>query len=208
MYATMEVRWFHRGMLPADVVTWFQQGERCPVEPAQRVDHYLRVAEGASLGIKLREGHIEIKQRHQQFGMTQLHLQVSGLVEHWRKWSLPLIEPNDQPGHVAQPASDWIGVYKERRLQRYRITNGAELIAIPATHYPDQGCDLELTRVQASDRTWWTLSFEAFGDESVLQQNFALATKRILGRADPPVLGVEDSYGYPRWLQILSEDGK
>jgi hypothetical protein len=199
----MEVRWFYRGTLPPDVLAWFQQGARCSVDPSQRVDHYLRVAGGDSVGIKLREGRIEVKQRHRQAGVVRFHERVAGTVEHWRKWSFPLAGLNDCLASIAHPASGWIGVYKKRRLQRYQIMGDGNLVTISTEHYPNQGCDLELTDVRAAGLKWWTMSFEAFGDEGALRENLALATESILGIADPPVLEIEGSFGYPKWLQIL-----
>jgi hypothetical protein len=203
MHATMEVRWFYSGALPPDVGGWFLQGEGQPVDPSLRVDHYLPVAKGDGLGIKLREGRLELKRRHRQLGVVRLHRRVAGIMEHWRKWSFPLADLNNGLTSVVHPASGWIGVYKRRRLQRYQVLDEGELLAVSSQHYPDQGCDLELTEVQAAGAAWWTLSFEAFGTEARLQKNLGLVADRILSTTDPPVLAVEYSHGYPRWLRIV-----
>ena len=205
MLPTLEVRWFFVGAVPPDVLAWFQQGENRPAEPFRRVDRYLRLSQGDSLGIKLREGRLEVKQRQRQFGLVRLHEQVAGIQEHWRKWSFALTGSNGAHPGVELTASSWDDVHKERKLSRYRIAGDRELIAMSPTQYPSHGCDLELTKVRAAGEVWWTLSFEAFGDESTLQENLSLATDKILGIADPPMLEVESSYGYPRWLQILAQ---
>jgi hypothetical protein len=203
MLATMEVRWFYSGTLPTDVLAWFLQRERRPVDPPSRVDHYLPVAEGDSLGIKLREGRLELKQRHRRLGVVRLHRRAVGIVEHWRKWSFPLAGINDGLTSVAHPASGWIGVYKRRRLQRFQVLEEGNLVATSSQHYPDQGCDLELTEVRAVGATWWTVAFEAFGREDSLQESLGLVADSILSITDPPLLAAEDSYGYPRWLQMV-----
>jgi hypothetical protein len=203
MQATMEVRWFYGGTIPPDMVGWFHQADQHSADPSPRVDHYLRIAEGDTLGIKLREGRIELKQRHRQYGAVRLHGWVAGIMEHWRKWSFPLAGLNDGLKGAAHPASDWIDVYKRRWLQRYEVLDEEKIAAVSSQYYPDQGCDFELTEVRAAGAAWWTLGFEAFGNEDTIQENLRLLADRVLGFTDPPVLAVEDSYGYPRWLQIV-----
>jgi len=205
MISTLEVRWFCTGTVPPDVLSWFHQGEGQPAEPLPRVDHYLQIADGDSLGIKLREGRIEVKQRQRQLGAVRFHERVTGIVEHWRKWSLSLASQTGNFAGMTMPAPGWVGVHKERQLSRYRITGHRKLIAMSPAEYPDQGCDLELTRVRGSGCEWWTLGFEAFGGEANLQEHLSLAAEQLLGAADPPLLPVQNSYGYPRWLQIVAQ---
>ena len=74
MFATAEVRWFYEGAVSPEVLEWFEQGELTPEEQPYRVDYYLRLSDRDSLGIKLREGRIEVKQRHRQHGeQMRLH---------------------------------------------------------------------------------------------------------------------------------------
>jgi hypothetical protein len=51
---------------------------------------------------------------------------------------------------------------------------------------------------------WWTLGFEAFGEEGKLQQNLRLVTDYIFRRELSVALPAADSYGYPAWLSRLS----
>ena len=205
MIATLEVRWFFKGAVPADVLSWLYGSGGEPAEPLPRVDHYLRISEGDSLGIKLREGRIEVKQRQRQLGAVRLQERVIGMVEHWRKWSFALASEASDLAGMTVPASGWVGVRKERQLSRYRITADRKLIAMPALEYPDQGCDLELTSIRVSGSEWWTLGFEAFGGEANLQGHLSLAAEQLLGATGPPPLPFQDSYGYPKWLQILAQ---
>ncbi|MGD8968471.1 MAG: hypothetical protein PVI07_13255, partial [Anaerolineae bacterium] len=59
-----------------------------------REDHYLRLSDTYALGIKLRQGRIEAKQRVRRPGVVRFHERVTGIVEHWRKWSFQLAEPS------------------------------------------------------------------------------------------------------------------
>ena len=205
MNSTLEVRWFFKGPVPPDVLSWFHGREGQPAEPLPRVDHYLRISGGDSLGIKLREGRIEVKQRQRQLGAVCLQERVTGRVEHWRKWSFALASETSNLAGMTVPASGWVGIHKERMLSRYRITGDRKLIAMSAVEYPDQGCDLEMTSVRVSGSEWWTLGFEAFGSEANLQEHLSLAAEKLIGATGPPPLPVQDSYGYPRWLQILAQ---
>jgi hypothetical protein len=204
MLPTMELRWFFAGTVPQDVLIWFLQAERQTAEPLPRVDHYLYIVEADTLGIKLREGRIEIKRRQHQSGPVRLHEWVSGVVEHWRKWSFALAGDSDELAGIALPGSGWIAVHKERRLSRYRITGDGALTAVPASQYPEMGCDLELTQVRIARDLWWTMALEAFGDEALLQEQLYLAGRKLLAEAEPPALPFEGSYSYPRWLQIVA----
>jgi hypothetical protein len=170
------------------------------------VDHYLRIPEGDALGVKLREGRIEVKQRQRQLGAVPLQARVSGVVEQWRKWSFPLTRRTSAAFDTPVPALGWVGVYKERQHSRYRLTGDGNLVAMSPARYPDRGCDLELTRVAAAGSEWWTLGFEAFGAEPGLEDLLSLAAGELLAGTKPPLLPVEKSYGYPRWLQILTLD--
>ncbi|MFN2285080.1 MAG: hypothetical protein ACK2UQ_11710, partial [Anaerolineae bacterium] len=72
MFPTVETRWFYPGIIPSDVLAWYHYGERAPEAQPTRIDYYLRLSDHGDLGIKLREGRIEIKQRAKQYGAQQL----------------------------------------------------------------------------------------------------------------------------------------
>ena len=62
--STTEVRWFRRGSIPQSVRQWFSTLGRQPEFQPPRLDYYLRLLDGDALGIKIREGKVEVKQRH------------------------------------------------------------------------------------------------------------------------------------------------
>jgi hypothetical protein len=205
MFPTVEVRWFYGGTIPPQVLEWFREGQGQPEEPAYRVDHYLHLSDGDSVGIKLREGRLEIKQRHRQYGVVEFHRQAAGQVEHWRKWSFDLTQASDRCSESMAPDPPWIRVCKQRWLSRYRITGGGAVIPTDAGGYPEQGCDLELTSVKAKGRAWWTWGFEAFGEEPAQHENLVLVATQVFAIHEPPiVLDVGHSYSYPAWLANLS----
>lgn len=202
MYPTAEVRWFYAGRVPPEVRAWFRQAVRQPMGPLHRVDYYLRLADGDSLGIKLREGRVEIKKRLGQRGVVHFHRRVAGVVERWRKWSFVLAEAGQEVASLIHPASSWIGVQKERALCRYRLEGSQQGVVVPAGEPASLGCGLELTTLRLWGEEWWTVGFEAFGGEASLEEALLLAADLALGE-EPPVLEARDSYGYPRWLEIV-----
>jgi hypothetical protein len=199
--STMEVRWFFQGTISREILAWFAKHGEQPAQPATRVDHYLRLSHIDSLGVKLREGNIEVKQRQRQLGTMRFHERVSGHAELWRKWSFALSAPGLQD--LLVPPSAWLPVYKARRLHRFQVGDDGALSSMSPEVCPEQGCDLEVTKIRLHDQAWWTIGFEAFGAEAALQENLSLVAERILGITPPPDLPVDDSYAYPRWLQIV-----
>jgi hypothetical protein len=204
MFPSAEARWFYVGTIPPQVLKWFREEQGSLEEPAHRVDYYLHLPDGDSLGIKLREGRLEIKQRHRRHGTVEFHERATGLVEHWRKWSFRLAQASERFPQIMVSDSSWIAVSKQRWLYRYRITRDKDIIPMDAVEYPEQGCDLELTRVKAEGRDWWTWGFEAFGEETALQENLVLVAAQIFAAHRPPiVLGASHSHSYPAWLAAL-----
>jgi hypothetical protein len=113
VFPTAEVRWFGPGAIPPAIRNWFRSGERQPLAEPVRVDHYLCLPGIDALGVKIRQGRIEIKQRTSQQGIVQFQERIAGLVEHWLKWSLELAV--DDAAITAELTSqpDWLAVQKE-----------------------------------------------------------------------------------------------
>jgi hypothetical protein len=203
MFPTLEVRWFFRGTVPAEVRAWFQRGEGEPEAAPSRVDHYLRLGGNGGLGIKVREGRLELKQRQGQQGALVLHQRVMGRVEHWRKWSFALVEGSSELDRMLIPPRAWIGVTKARLLRRYLVTSEDRIVPTSTAEYPERACDWELTQVHVRGSAWWTVGFEAFGQETVLQETLRLVAGQVLAAREPPRLEIQDSFGYPEWLGML-----
>lgn len=206
MYATVEVRWFMAGPVPPEVSDWFHRDQPKSFAEPERVDYYLNISNSDSLGIKLRHGRIEVKQRYRELGLVQLHRKAKGLVEQWQKWSFSLVGAGYDLSRQPEPAGAWLAVKKERLLRTYRLT--ANWQVVPASlDASGPGCDLELAQVTVGEERWWSLCFEAFGEEVKLEQNLLLVASHVLETTRPPVLAAEHSFGYPRWLQEVAGPG-
>ena len=202
MYPTIEVRWFLKGVVPLSVWTWYGRwGADLGQQPA-RVDYYLRIIGGDSLGVKLREGRIEIKQRYGKREIVRFAEGAAGTVEHWRKWSFPLVESGDLLAGLRDSSSSWIGVRKERALRLFQVMEGGAVTALPASAVLPVGCGWEVANVKVEDaeESWWSVGFEAFGNEDERRNTLFSVSRHVLLAGQAPGLGLEDSYGYPRWL--------
>lgn len=205
MFPTAEVRWFYRGSVPGGVLTWFITGFPEPEEQPPRVDWYLQLADGDALGIKLREGRIELKRRLHQYGIVRLAAGVDGRIEGWRKWSFPLAETEEFPEYASLEAHHWTRVRKERQLKRFSITAGRQVEPVPVGSLLSDGCNAELAHISAAGGQWWSLAFEAFGHEPDLVETLVAIAAFALERGETPTFHAHDSYGYPQWLQIIHE---
>ena len=202
MFPTAEVRWFYEGTVPLEVLDWFHQGELMPIVQPHRLDYYLAHTDD-SLGIKLREGMIEIKQRHRGYGMIRLHDRVSGVVEHWRKWGFKLADLDGNFPWIATADSSWIGVHKDRKVRQYLVDHNRQVVALPSIGYPEQGCNLELTAISIKGETWWSLCFESFGDEDTICETLTQVAKYTLVATKPPLLDNKHTFSYPKWLELV-----
>lgn len=212
MFPTTEVRWFLPGVVPDRVWQWFDGQTQVPTGQPPRTDYYLRIAYGDALGIKLREGRIEVKQRQAQLGAVRFGKSATGHVEQWCKWSFPLAEAESNMSELGDGLSSWIGVHKERKVRTFQVQDGA-VIDASGTMFLEQGCAWEVAQVHL-DKTavpWWSVGFEAFGTEAERLALFRIVVAYCLGIADAPLLALRDSYSYPRWmlnLEINDSEGR
>ncbi len=203
MLETAEVRWFFHGPVPGSLRTWFYNlADYVTLEP-MRCDHYLVLTEIDSLGIKVRENRVEVKQRIQARPPTVLAPQISGKVELWRKWSFALSASALELEPV--PNEDgWILVCKTRHIQSY--TEGVDRPARSAGK-ATWGYTFELTEITLGSQQWWTLGLEAWEAKSQNQllDRLHAAIEHTLGPGSPIPLPADASYGYPRWLQLTHQ---
>ena len=210
MFPTVEARWFRQGEVSPEVASWFHEAEGDVDRRPRRVDHYLRLKNRNGLGIKLREGRIEVKQRNLRKDAIHFHQHAVGAIEHWRKWSFPLAGSHQAQLSIAVPEASWTRVSKERRLLTYRLTeDGRVVVATSPRDRSDvtrQGCVMELTGVRVGGQDWWTLAFEAFGDEPLLEDLLFAVARHLLAARAPPVLNISESWSYADWLRIVAQE--
>lgn len=176
---TLEIRWFARGLPPAGVVAWAEA--RGLTRSDAREDLYVLLPGAGTVGIKLREGRVEVKARTEESIPWRVHA-LAGHLERWAKWSQPV---GVVAGWGEGPDVHMVRVEKERWA---RWANGRLM---------------EVTSIRVEGQEWWTLAVEHTdlqaqpGDlERVLQE---------LGEM-PGIAGVvtaDNSMSYPEWLTGL-----
>lgn len=191
-YLTTEVRWFQSGFLPDGVRDWFQdigeadfEGRPLRQRAPSRIDLYLNVPDGEALGVKIREGQVQVKRRERIIDCYAVRGVVPADVEQWAKWSFP-VSSASEPAIRSDPR--WLPVRKVRELLLFQLDS-------------DSGCACELTELETSGREYWTLGFEAFGPRERQSEALFDALRRVF--SSEPVPGFEGVKGmsYPGWLR-------
>ena len=210
MYHSAEVRWFFRGRLPGEMRLWFEAGRLATSEP-QRTDDYLFLPGCVTTSVKLRDGRFEVKALTQSPSSMTYRNGISGLRDAWVKWSSVRIDIDTSSRLVGNADDRWISVSKLRRLRLVSL-EGEEPVEVAPDHGRSGGCQVELTAIKAWSRSqdpseavpWWTLSFEASGDEGTMQDGLDLVIDDLFKEPPPLALSREASFSYPVWLQRLN----
>jgi len=224
-YHSAELRWF----LPQEdekgqLLRWFCMQEQLPLHEEgrydpqaitapfvkrerERVDEYLLLPKSETVGVKRRQGRLEVKAL--VAGPRPFSLGgVVGRADQWVKWSFTPSEPIAHPLETElERAGPWRQVVKSRYLQKYSFDSGRPVAGSPDQR-PDSGCVIELTRinVEANVEAWLTFGFEAFGlpGQVVGLLDEAVAHFFAVHGLPPVALERSDSLSYPAWLTRLS----
>jgi hypothetical protein len=216
-----EVRWFFPGELARfpELEQWIKgtkpfpdEGDVPPPEPEGRLgdapDVYLLVPGAEDMGIKWREGELQIKGRVSRRGLQRFGHRFYGAVEVWAKWSY-------KHDDVKQAFTAWFGdgpsktwvtvpVRKTRTLRKTRLDARGRYVEVSRKSYPDRGLGAELTDLEIEGRRYCSLAFEAFPDDSGMSDAFTEAVDawlRDLEAAAGVVLAEHQSMGYPQFLK-------
>lgn len=217
---SFEVRWFvDADNADAAVLRrWFENAELLPgrariASPEWRgrldgrPDVYLLLPGYDDMGIKWREGMLQIKGLVAATGTRIFASRHRGCVERWIKWSYPGLPAAyrglfDTGGGAGVAA---VAVHKTRALRRLEVgTFTGEAREVDPAAYIDRGIGVELTEIQAAGRRSYSLAFEAFPDDSAMQTAFEQTVDTCLASLTGLDLGAERSLSYPAWLQGLA----
>lgn len=207
MLISNELRWFYAGKLPENILLWFQQ--TCMIDPLkspeQREDLYLYSPECDYLGIKLRQGRLEVKWRQASLGMMSFGQLVSGNAEKWGKW---LCE--DSQGESFQAAtvlsnSCWVNVQKVRYSQLFQVFADFSVQAVATNERIDNGCSVEITNLLVQENACWSLAFEAFGEDRRIKENLQATASWVFDTYQNSQLAIANSYAYPHWLGLICQ---
>ncbi|MFQ5700556.1 MAG: hypothetical protein ACE5HU_01780 [Acidobacteriota bacterium] len=214
-WRTLELRWFVAGSIPPAVERWFVADERfdhplTSPEREERIDCYLIPFGAHDLGVKLREGRLEIKRRIGSHRILRVNDVVRGVPEAWAKWMWR------HSGGCPTGRGDWewgefrAEVSKVRWRRRLHLRHDADPPI--ASDHPETGFTVDLTQVVLERRPWWTLSFHVnsdFLDDPVatLREAASWTLERFPDGAGVS-LRSENSFSYPVWLGTCGSDGR
>jgi hypothetical protein len=207
MLTTYELRWFYPGRIPENIAVWFKQN--CLIEPLQppeeRSDIYLYSPESDFMGIKLRQGRLEVKWRKAELGTVYFGKFAEGKAQKWGKWfCCDSTQESFQPKTVLDKPS-WVSVEKMRYLQLYQFIPNSSPAPVSTQESIDNGCSVELTQLVIRDRIWWSLAFEASGEEACMMDNLQATAYRVFNTYPESKLLAVNSYAYPTWLALVCQ---
>jgi hypothetical protein len=193
---TCEMRWFFEGGLPSAAERWFAAG-RPRAEP-WREDRYLILPGVADMGIKAREGKLEIKGRTAVLGTHTIAPEIEGIAERWCKWSYDTALAERLCGPSMQES---IAVGKQRVQRHFLLEPTAQ--EMPERGPDRRGFSLELTRIRLAEDAYWSLGVEAAPDDPTLLVDLLRALRDVL-QGFPLALPQARSRSYPGWLLDLA----
>jgi hypothetical protein len=212
--ASHEVRWFFEGTADdhRDLKRWFEttdpvmkdRGVGTPTWKGRlddQPDVYLLIPGSQDMGIKWREGGLQIKGRVASLGTQQL-ARHHGRVERWVKWSYTGVPEGYRRLFAAEsdPSLQTRSVRKTRALRRLRLdTMTGVAREVDANTFVDRGLGCELTDLEVSGRAFCSLAFEAFPDDSAMHEAFAGTVSMFLEGLTME-LDAARSMSYPAWL--------
>jgi len=208
MVHSAEVRWFIPTTLPERVQDWFKDGQPSPELEDSRVDEYLLFPDCDSVGVKLREGKLEIKAMLCAPRPISMGAGINGRTDQWVKWSFKSEGLRDLNLGLHQ-SGKWVKVRKERCLRKFSAD--ANIVEVPAKQkpFPIAGCNVELTRIEVEEdpRFWFSLGFESFGPSGstskILDDTLRLFFKKRGLMPGVPLNGLA-SLSYPAWLATFA----
>lgn len=170
-----------------------------------RTDEYLIIPNCTSVGVKKRQGKLEVKA---QIGIMEKYLNdpISGEINYWSKWSFQPSEANVMfMKDDLNLSGKWLKIYKVRHLLKLSRFKDV-IIEILPEEWPESGCQVELTQIWAEDdmQKWTSFGFEAFGGsfqnmkDTLIDSGLFFLSKR---KKHPLLLASETSMSYPEWIQ-------
>jgi hypothetical protein len=203
-FQTIEVRWFYRGEIPAQIGNWFGTVGQRLENIDSRSDIYLQ-SSSPDVGVKLRQGNLEVKYRQQQIGRFTIAGCEDSRVECWSKWICA------DEGGVLTPTQfatkvGWLKVDKVRDRRLFRVEFGECLELIQVERPIAEIASIELTQLQALGQSWWTLACEYFGRDLEIDRQFLPLVSKLLAGSEFDRFVPQISCGYPQWSIEIGRD--
>jgi hypothetical protein len=186
------MRWVLEGTLPEEVERWFH-GHRRPATPTWREDRYLILPGVADMGIKERQGRLEIKGRVAKLGSHAIAPEIEGGAERWCKWSY------DAAVAERLRSDEAIVVSKGRMQRHFLLEPGGRTQEAAQRDITQRGFSVEVTRIRLRAQDHWSLGVEAAPDDATMLDDLLRALALAL-QGFPQPLRRARSRSYPKWL--------
>ena len=218
-FASIEVRWFLVGNPSehAGVRRWFEEYapfpravDLGPVEWRSRAggqpDAYLLLPGQSDMGIKWREGTLQVKGLVAEAGLQRFCNRHEGRIQRWIKWTysdLPpayrgLFESQGEKGvRIAE-------VGKRRALRMLRFDGDDATLEVSTGTWFERGLGFEMTELEFAGDRYASVAFEAFPSDEWTNPEFVAVVERFLDGLSGYELRAVDSLSYPAWLSHVS----
>jgi hypothetical protein len=219
-----EVRWYFPGELARfkELIDWIEatkpfqeEGVVPPPAPEGRLDGkpdvYLVVPGADDMGVKWREGQLQIKGRMARYGLQRFGHHFYGAVETWAKWSYAGDDVRQTFaglfGGLSAQTWETVSVKKTRVLRKTRLDTRSHYVEIAAGAYTDRGLTVELTDLDIGGQRYCSLGFEAYPDDTGMAESFTEVVSAWLKDLENTraVLAEHQSMGYPEFLRRRSQ---
>lgn len=212
-FATIETRWFFEGDSShhPELRRWFETASPCPraanVQAPEwkgraggEPDVYLLMPGCTDMGIKWREGTLQIKGRVEDLGTRRFGLRHEGRVQRWIKWTYAEVPAAYRSLFAAgeQPHLETAAVHKTRALRMISLDAGAPEEVVPGLVF-ERGMGFEMTDLERGGRQYCSIAFEAFPFDAATAAGFDAVIAASLEDL-PDALVSEASMSYPEWL--------
>lgn len=214
-FSSIETRWFFGGGDGdrATIKRWFEDyspfekaTDIAPVEWAGRKndepDTYLLLPGYEDMGIKWREGKLQVKGLVADVGASAYSGRHSGHVQRWIKWTYAAVPAALRTLFSDDGADDrtLVPVYKTRAVRLVEIEASGEFAEVASSEWIRQGVAFEMTDLHLAGEEFYTIAFEAFPDTDCLRTHFDSVVGAFLQGLEGPRLDLARSMSYPAWL--------
>ena len=164
MYHSKEIRWFF-DKENTRLTQWFELRALQLKNAVTRQDYYHIPSLSEFLGIKLREGRLEVKQRTAGSYEENLLSGVKGQIEEWIKWSFKVNEVDEEMEKILSESrsGSWLKVQKARILVKVATNTKGEVQYFGESDKLERGCQLEYSILQVLGKTCYSFGLEWFG---------------------------------------------
>jgi hypothetical protein len=212
-FASIETRWFFAGdsSRNPELRHWFEsckpfpraenvQAPRWEGRAGGEPDVYLLMPGCNDMGVKWREGALQIKGRVADLGKWQFGTRHAGRVQRWIKWTYPEVPVAYRALFEADGSRglETAAIHKIRALRMVDLASVSPQEVAPGIDL-DSGVGVEMTDLELDGERYCSIAFEAFPGNAAAEAGFEAAVSGFLGELGEP-LGLDASMSYPDWL--------